>query len=79
MQFQSDITRHGGTQAGNHRDHCPGRGISRQLAVGYWKDIGEINAQWKVERKFNPADKTKVRRAFAGWHDAEARADERTT
>jgi glycerol kinase len=25
------------------------------LAVGYWKDLANIQQQWKIERVFNPA------------------------
>lgn len=71
MQFQSDILDTEVLRPEITETTALGAAYLAGLAVGYWKDIDEINAQWKVERTFNPtADKTKVRHAIAGWHDA---------
>ncbi|WP_028311917.1 glycerol kinase GlpK [Derxia gummosa] len=41
------------------------------LAVGYWKDVGEIRAQWAQDRRFAPdLPAAEVERRLAGWHRA---------
>ena len=41
------------------------------LAVGYWKDLDELQRQWRVERSFYPSgDPRKIEKALAAWHDA---------
>ncbi|WP_409035052.1 glycerol kinase GlpK [Mucilaginibacter sp. X4EP1] len=41
------------------------------LAVGYWKNIEEIQQQWQSERNFIPdADVSKVQEALFGWERA---------
>jgi glycerol kinase len=41
------------------------------LAAGFWKDIGELQAQWPLERRFSPAMAPhEVKRSLAGWRRA---------
>jgi glycerol kinase len=41
------------------------------LAVGYWKDVAEIQKQWQSEREFEPAaDANKVNTMMQGWKRA---------
>lgn len=41
------------------------------LAVGYWKDINEIQNQWAIDREFNPEmDKEKVKKIVRYWKKA---------
>ncbi len=41
------------------------------LAVGFWKDIDEVQKQWQVERTFDPAeDSQEIEEAKNGWKDA---------
>ena len=41
------------------------------LAVGFWKDIDEIQQQWQVERTFDPVpDNEEIAAAKQGWADA---------
>ncbi|MCI1803474.1 MAG: glycerol kinase, partial [Prevotella sp.] len=42
------------------------------LAVGYWKDIDEVQNQWQAERKFEPenANTDQIAQEKAGWIDA---------
>ncbi|MBA2675104.1 glycerol kinase GlpK [Ramlibacter sp.] len=45
------------------------------LATGFWKDAGEISAQWQVERRFEPRLAEQERRAkLARWREAVERA-----
>lgn len=71
MQFQSDIL---DTQVLRPRiteTTALGAAYLAGLAIGYWKSIDEIRAQWQVERIFNPSgDTEKVEREISGWHAA---------
>ncbi|HRQ90386.1 MAG TPA: FGGY-family carbohydrate kinase, partial [Bacteroidia bacterium] len=41
------------------------------LAVGYWKDVGEIASLWEAESRFRPAMKPAARRrALEMWQGA---------
>ncbi len=40
------------------------------LAVGYWKDIDEIGAQWQVDRTFEPETDEPVEQSIQQWHKA---------
>jgi glycerol kinase len=45
------------------------------LAVGYWKDVAEIEANWRLDRRFEPAMAAEQRdRLVRGWHRAVDRA-----
>ena len=41
------------------------------LAVGFWKDLDELQSQWKLERRFEPAmPADQVKRYMHGWQRA---------
>jgi glycerol kinase len=41
------------------------------LAVGYWKDVDELQSQWKLDRRFTPAlEQADVEECLAGWKRA---------
>ena len=40
------------------------------LAIGYWTDIGEINAQWKMNRCFEPEAGYNKNEIITGWNRA---------
>jgi glycerol kinase len=45
------------------------------LAVGYWRDKGEIERLWEMERRFAPEfSRAESERLYAGWKDAVRRA-----
>jgi glycerol kinase len=45
------------------------------LAVGYWRDAGDITANWQVARRFEPAmSRAQAATLTAGWEKAVARA-----
>ena len=45
------------------------------LAVGYWRDESEITANWKIERRFEPAmSRDQAAALTAGWEKAVGRA-----
>lgn len=71
MQFQSDILDTEVLRPRITETTALGAAYLAGLAVGFWKDIDEINAQWQVEKVFNPGnDRGKVEKELAGWHNA---------
>lgn len=71
MQFQSDILDTQVLRPKITETTALGAAYLAGLAIGYWKSIDEIRAQWQVERMFSPSgDTDKVEREIAGWHDA---------
>ena len=71
MQFQSDILDTEVLRPSITETTALGAAYMAGLAVGYWKDVAELQAQWRVDRQFLPlADKQKVAKALDGWHDA---------
>lgn len=71
MQFQSDIL---GTEVLRPRiteTTALGAAYLAGLAVGYWKDLDEIKAQWKSEKTFHPSmPEEEVTQKIAGWNVA---------
>ena len=71
MQFQSDLLNPEVLRPSVTETTALGAAYMAGLAVGYWKDIEEIKKQWHVEKRFTPsADREKIDRELAGWHDA---------
>jgi len=71
MQFQSDILSTDVQRPRVTETTALGAAYLAGLAVGYWKDIDEINAQWQIERTFRPeADPQFVASKLSGWKDA---------
>lgn len=74
MQFQSDLLDTRVLRPEVTETTALGAAYLAGLAVGYWADIPEIQAQWKVEREFIPlADRAKVEQDIKGWHNAVGR------
>lgn len=71
MQFQSDLLNTEVLRPQVTETTALGAAYLAGLAVGYWKDIDEIKAQWQVEHKFSPkASSETVANELGGWHDA---------
>jgi glycerol kinase len=52
-----------------------GAAYAAGLAVGYWTDLEELRANWRVDREFAPtADRADVDRRYRRWHEAVERA-----
>ena len=74
MQFQSDILDTQVLRPKVTETTALGAAYLAGLAVGFWKDIDEIKAQWQIDRTFDPTGETdRVERCLAGWRDAIAR------
>ena len=54
MQFQADILDVPVVRPGLLESTAMGAAYLAGLAVGYWRDAAEIDAQWKPERVFEP-------------------------
>ncbi|SAK44785.1 glycerol kinase [Caballeronia fortuita] len=71
MQFQADIL---GVDVARPRiaeTTALGAAYLAGLAVGYWKDIDELKAQWQLERRFTPSmPKQTIDACLSGWQRA---------
>ena len=71
MQFQSDLLDVPTVCPAVSETTALGAAYLAGLAVGYWKDVKEISAQWKVDRRFEPSMKDDVRaKLVGGWKKA---------
>ncbi|OKS89672.1 glycerol kinase GlpK [Mucilaginibacter polytrichastri] len=80
MQFQSDLLNCKVIRPEVVETTALGAAYLAGLAVGYWKDIAEIQQLWKVEKEFTPdADEAMIQQGIAGWkkaiHAAQAAED----
>ena len=55
MQFQSDILNTKVVRPKVTETTALGAAYLAGLAVGYWKNVEEIQEQWQVDKKFSPA------------------------
>jgi glycerol kinase len=71
MQFQSDILQLKVIRPRITETTALGAAYLAGLAVGYWKNIDEIQEQWQVDRSFSPAmDEEKRNDLLKGWQRA---------
>ncbi|MBI3918334.1 MAG: glycerol kinase, partial [Betaproteobacteria bacterium] len=75
MQFQADVLGVSVVRPRVTETTALGAAYLAGLAVGHWKDSGEIASQWQVDRKFEPAmERDRAQALMAGWHKAVERA-----
>jgi glycerol kinase len=71
MQFQSDILHCNVVRPNVTETTALGAAYLAGLAVGYWKNIAEIQEQWQVDRIFKPVMKNEERETLVqGWQRA---------
>lgn len=71
MQFQSDILHSKVVRPRITETTALGAAYLAGLAVGYWKNIDEIQQQWQVDKKFSPQMETsKANELLNGWRRA---------
>lgn len=71
MQFQSDILNTKVVRPKVTETTALGAAYLAGLAVGYWKNIGEIQEQWQVDKTFSPTmDEIKRNELVKGWQRA---------
>ncbi len=71
MQFQSDILDMEIVRPSSIETTSMGAAYLAGLAVGFWKDLNEVDDNWKRDRAFNPnMDDEKRKSLLAGWQEA---------
>ncbi len=71
MQFQSDILNTKVVRPKITETTALGAAYLAGLAVGYWKNLGDIQEQWQVDKEFSPAmDDAKRNELVNGWQRA---------
>ncbi|MFB4164022.1 glycerol kinase GlpK [Alteribacillus sp. JSM 102045] len=71
MQFQGDLLNVPVERPVVNETTALGAAYLAGLAVGYWKDRAEIEAQWKVEKTFTPKmDDEQRNELYNGWKKA---------
>ncbi|MFX3623151.1 MAG: glycerol kinase GlpK [Ectobacillus sp.] len=71
MQFQSDILGVPVERPEVNETTALGAAYLAGLAVGYWKDQGEIAAQWNMDKRFEPVmEASTSEELYAGWKKA---------
>jgi glycerol kinase len=75
MQFQADILGVHVVRPRIVESTALGAAYLAGLAVGFWRDAGELQSQWQVEKRFEPwmAD-TRREGLKSAWHEAVARS-----
>ncbi|SHG08226.1 glycerol kinase [Flavobacterium segetis] len=76
MQFQSDLFGFNVIRPKMLETTALGAAYLAGLAVGYWKSIDELQAQWSVDRMFSPEmPKAEVDQLVKNWDKAVGRAE----
>ncbi|CAN7500158.1 glycerol kinase GlpK [Trinickia sp. LjRoot230] len=71
MQFQADVLGVAAVRPRISETTALGAAYLAGLAVGYWSDIGELERQWQLDRRFTPAmPQHDVDACLAGWQRA---------
>ncbi|HAL83385.1 MAG TPA: glycerol kinase [Mucilaginibacter sp.] len=71
MQFQADLLNCKVIRPKIVETTALGAAYLAGLAVGYWKNVEEIQQQWQSERNFNPVgNPEELQKAMAGWKRA---------
>jgi glycerol kinase len=75
MQFQSDVLGVRVVRPRVHETTALGAAYLAGLSVGFWDSADRLDAQWQVERVFEPRmSRDEADELRAGWHNAVARA-----
>ncbi|WP_118180939.1 glycerol kinase GlpK [Paraburkholderia phosphatilytica] len=71
MQFQADILGVDAVRPKVSETTALGAAYLAGLAVGYWKDVGELQNQWALDQRFSPSmQASAVTTCLAGWQRA---------
>jgi glycerol kinase len=71
MQFQSDLLDKNVIRPKNTETTAAGAAFLAGLAIGFWKDIAEIEKYWQPEKYFKPLMKKQIREAYISkWQKA---------
>ena len=71
MQFQADILNVPVIRPKVAETTALGAAYAAGLAVGFWKDLGELRANWDKDKEWKPQmDASRRERLYAGWKKA---------
>lgn len=70
LQFQADVLNTVVVRPKITETTAMGAAYLAGLAVGYWKDMNEIQEQWQVDRRFTPDENNDTVAIIKGWHRA---------
>ncbi|CAB3694398.1 glycerol kinase GlpK [Trinickia soli] len=71
MQFQADLLGVAAVRPRISETTALGAAYLAGLAVGYWSNVGELESQWQLDRRFSPAmQQADARKCIAGWQRA---------
>lgn len=74
MQFQADVLGVSVVRPKVTETTALGAAYLAGIAVGYWRDTGDVVANWHVDRRFEPAmSRDQAAALTAGWEQAVAR------
>ena len=75
LQFQADLLGIPVVRSTGAEATSLGAAFLAGLAVGFWKDLDEIQTRWKVEKEFRPRRATEeMEKLRCQWHEAVARS-----
>lgn len=70
MQIQADVLHAQVVRPEITETTAMGAAYLAGLAVGYWSNAEEIEAQWKIERRFRPSGQNNRNAMISGWQKA---------
>jgi glycerol kinase len=70
LQFQADVLNTIVVRPQVTETTAIGAAYLAGLAVGYWKDLAEIQKQWQADRYFDPNENANTESLIEGWHRA---------
>ena len=70
LQFQADVLNTIVVRPQITETTAMGAAYLAGLAVGYWKDLSDIQKQWKADRYFDPNENNSMAPLIEGWHRA---------
>ena len=70
LQFQADVLNTIVVRPQITETTAMGAAYLAGLAVGYWKDLNDIQKQWKADRYFDPNENNSMAPLIEGWHRA---------
>jgi glycerol kinase len=75
LQFQADLLGIPVVRSARAESTSLGAAFLADLAVGFWKDLEELQAHWKAGKEFRPSRASKeMENLHSRWHQARERA-----
>jgi glycerol kinase len=74
LQFQADLLGIAVVRSTGAEATSLGAAFLAGLAVGFWKDLDDIQTRWKVEKEFRPRRGAEMEKLRHQWHEAVGRS-----